>query len=177
VRCGALDGIAAGATRPQLLYAYLRGDRRELFPPAPKPPEDYPEELKLLDELRTLGLMISKHPVALFRARACDRAGALHFPGLVRSSELPRFLGREVALVALVASGKEVITRPDRSGPKMAFITLEDEFSLFETVLPPAVYERFKNDIDGGGLLLLCGRVEQELGAISVTVSRLCRLF
>ena len=178
VRCGALDGIAAGAPRPQLLYAYLRaGAQQQLFSPVPAPPADYPEELKLLDELRILGLMISRHPVALFRNRAGQRVRELHYPGLIRSSQLPRFPGRQVALVGLVASGKEVMARPDRCGSKMVFITLEDEFSLFETVLFPPVYGRFRNDIDGGGLLLLCGRVEQELGAFSVTVRRLCRLF
>jgi DNA polymerase III alpha subunit len=178
VRCGALDGIAAGVPRPQLLYAFLRaGQQTQLFPAAPALPADYPEELKLLQELRSLGLMVSRHPVSLFRKRAVQRVGELHYPALIRSAELPRFLNREVSLVALVASGKEVVSRPDRTGPKMVFITLEDEFSLFETVLFPPVYERYRQSIDGAGLLLLCGRVEQDLGAFSVTVSRLCRLF
>ena len=76
-----------------------------------------------------------------------------------------------------MASGKEVVTRSDRSGPKMVFITLEDEYSLFETVLFPAVYARCRNDIDGGGVLLICGTVQQEMGAFCVTVRRLSRLF
>jgi error-prone DNA polymerase len=182
VRCGALDGVAAGAPRPQLLYNCLRGCGRgwgqgQLFPPPPGPGGEYPEELKLLDELRTLGLMISRHPVALFRDRAERRVRELNYPGLIRSSELSRFTGREVSLVALVASGKEVIARPGSTGQKMVFITLEDEYSLFETVLFPPVYERFGNDAEGGGLLLLCGRVERDMGAVSVTVRRLSRLF
>jgi len=44
-------------------------------------------------------------------------------------------------------------------------------------VLFPAVYARYRHGIDGAGVLLLCGRVEQELGATSVTVRRLSRLF
>jgi DNA polymerase-3 subunit alpha/error-prone DNA polymerase len=72
-----------------------------------------------------------------------------------------------------VAGGKEV---PARAGT-MVFITLEDEFSLFETVLFPPVYSRYRHRIDGGGVLLLRGMVEQEMGALSVTVNRLSRLF
>jgi error-prone DNA polymerase len=173
VRCGALDGIANGSVRPRLLWNYLRSGRgEELFAPETPSPADYPEELKLLDELRTLGLMISRHPVSLFRARAQGRVRELQFPPLVRSTELPRRLGREVSLVGLVASGKEV----PASGKLMAFITLEDEFSLFETVLLPGVFGPCRHCIDGGGVLLLCGTVEQEMGAFWVTVRRISRM-
>jgi len=179
VRCGALDGIAGGMVRPQLLYLYLSGGRgKELFAPDPPRPADYPEELKLLDELRTLGLMISRHPVSLFRSRAEARARELRFPRLIRSSELPGNAGREVSLVGLVASGKEVLARSvaDRSpGSLMVFITLEDEFSLFEAVLLPEVFSRYRYRIDRGGVLLLCGTAEQEMGAFSLTVHRLSR--
>jgi DNA polymerase III alpha subunit len=174
VRSGALDGIANGMVRPRLLYTYLRGSRgEELFAPEPVPLADYPEELKLLDELRTLGLMISRHPVSLFSARAQERVRELALPALIRSSELPRCLGREVSLVGLVASGKEVLT----AGSVMVFVTLEDEFSLFESVLFPAVFGRYRACVDGGGVLLIGGRVEQEMGAFSVTVRRVSRLF
>ena len=181
VRCGALDGIARGMVRPELLYTYLRGNRgEELFAPEYPCPADYPEELKLLDELRTLGLMISRHPVSLFRTRAQERAGELGFPVPIRSSELSRYLGREVSLVGLVAVGKEVPARagtaaePVGLGATMVFLALEDEFSLFETVLFPPVYARYRHCIDGGGVLLLCGRVERERGVTSITVSRDC---
>jgi DNA polymerase III alpha subunit len=184
VRCGALDGIAGGMSRPELLNAYLQGKRGEqLFAPEDPRPADYPEQLKLLDELRTLGMMISRHPVSLFHARAQQRTRELGFPPLIRSTELCRFLGREASLVGLVASGKEVLARAGTSsesaGPPapMVFVTLEDEHSLFEAVLFPAVYARYRHGIDGAGVLLLCGRVEQELGATSVTVRRLSRLF
>jgi DNA polymerase III alpha subunit len=174
VRSGALDGIANGMVRPRLLYTYLRGSRgEELFAPETVPLADYPEELKLLDELRTLGLMISRHPVSLFRIRAQERVREHEFPVLIRSSELPRCLGREVSLVGLVASGKEVLS----AGSVMVFITLEDEFSLFETVLFPAVFGRYRPCVDGGGVLLIGGKVEQEMGAFSVTVRRVSRLF
>jgi error-prone DNA polymerase len=180
VRSGALDGIDSKKRRPQLLWSYLRRNTGEsLFAQDIPCPSDYAEELKLLDELRTLGLMISKHPVSLFRSRAAILARQLGFPALIPSSAIPNCVGQEVSLVGLVASGKEAMTRPrsDQSaGDLMVFVTFEDEYSLFETVLFPAVLRRHRSCIDGGGVLLLCGRVEQDMGADSVTVCRLSRL-
>ncbi|UCF99089.1 MAG: DNA polymerase III subunit alpha [Spirochaetaceae bacterium] len=180
VRSGALDGIASGTARPQLLWRYLRRQQEGgLFAPEAPPPSDYPVELKLLDELRTLGLMVSRHPVSLFRPRARQQADQQGWPVLIRSSEIPSRLGEEVSLVGLVASGKEVITRSPATGAPadlMLFVSFEDEDSLFETVLFPAVFRRFRDCIDGGGVLLLSGRAGEEMGAVSVAVRRLARL-
>jgi DNA polymerase III alpha subunit len=174
VRSGALDGLAPDLVRPQMLCSALRrGGSGELFPRPLPPLADYPPELKALDELRTLGLMVSRHPVTLFRAPARTLAGRLGFPPLVGSAAIPAHRGREVSLVGLVASGKEALTRNGRS---MVFITLEDEEDLFETVLFPGVFARHRRAVQGGGLLLVCGRVEGEPGACSLTLRRISRL-
>ena len=177
VRCGALDGIAGEMNRPRLLWYYLRrGSTEGLFPPQPPPLPDYPLQLKALDELRTLGLMISWHPVRLFRGCAQRQAVGLGLPPLLPSSEIEMHAGREISLVGMVASGKEVITRGARPGASMVFLTLEDEFSLFESVLLPSVFERCRDRIDGGGVLLLSGRVEPDAGACVLRVRRLARI-
>jgi error-prone DNA polymerase len=172
VRSGALDGIAHGQVRPQLLWSYLRREEVLFVPQAPSL-ADYPEQLKLLDELRTLGLAISRHPVTLFRPRALQLARRLGMPPLIRSTQMAEFPGREVALIGLVACGKEVITR---RGAAMVFVSLDDEFSLFEAVLFPPVYRRFRDGLEGGGVLLLSGTVEGQRGAWALTVRRLSRL-
>jgi DNA polymerase III alpha subunit len=77
-----------------------------------------------------------------------------------------------VSLVGLVASGKEVLT----SGSLMVFVTLEDEFSLFECVLFPAVFNRYRHCLERGGVLLLCGRIQQEMGCFSLTAQRVARV-
>ena len=175
VRSGAVDGISEGMSRPQLLWRYCRRDRIEgLFPPEIPRIADYPEEVKLLDEIRTLGLVVSKHPVSIFRSRAEQLSTRLGFPRLIRSVELPRYIGRQVSMVGLVASGKEVLTL---SRELMVFVSFEDEFSLFETVLFPSVFRSVCRRIDGGGLFLMTGGVEEEMGAVSVTVKRISRLF
>ncbi len=175
VRSGAVDGISEGMSRPQLLWRYCRRDRIEgLFPPEIPRIADYPEEVKLLDEIRTLGLVVSKHPVSIFRSRADQLSTRLGFPRLIRSVELPRYIGRQVSVVGLVASGKEVLTL---TRELMVFVSFEDEFSLFETVLFPSVFRSVCRRIDGGGLFLMTGGVEEEMGAVSVTVKRISRLF
>ena len=175
VRSGALDGISGGMFRPQLLWRYCRNERIEgLFAPEIPAVADYPDEVKLLDEIRTLGLVVSRHPVSIFRSRAGCLSKRLGFPHLIRSVELPRYIGRQVSLVGLVASGKEVLTR---TGEPMVFVSFEDEFSLFETVLFPSLFRSVCRRVDGGGLFLLAGVVEEELGAFSVTVKRISRLF
>ena len=175
VRSGALDRISEGMFRPQLLWRYLRNDRTgglfaEEIPPVP----DYPEEVKLLDEIRTLGLVVSRHPVSIFRSRAGLLSKRLGFPHLIRSVELPRCIGRQVSLAGLVAGGKEVLTR---TGEPMVFVSFEDEYSLFETILFPSLFRSVCRRIDGGGLFLLAGVAEEELGAVSVKVKRISRLF
>ncbi|MBN2551118.1 MAG: hypothetical protein JXB06_00050, partial [Spirochaetales bacterium] len=176
VRCGALDGIAHGLTRPQILWSYLRRRREgELFAPEAPPRGDYPEQLKLLDELRTLGLMVSRHPVALFRSAAADLADRMGLPAPIPSSRIPGRVGREVTLVGLAAAGKEALTRRPAGSPAehcetLVFISFEDEYSLFETVLFPPVFRRHRHCIEGGGVMLVCGRVQQEMGAYTVSV-------
>ncbi|MEE8591146.1 MAG: DNA polymerase III subunit alpha, partial [Spirochaetia bacterium] len=128
VRSGALDGISEGMFRPQLLWRYFRTERIEgLFAREIPAVPDYPEGVKLLDEIRTLGLLVSRHPVSIFRSRARRLGKRLGFPHLIRSQELPRFIGRQVSLAGLVASGKEVLTR---TGEPLVFVSFEDEFSL-----------------------------------------------
>jgi error-prone DNA polymerase len=175
VRSGALDGISEGLFRPQLLWRYFRNESSAgLFAQEIPAVADYPEEVKLLDEIRTLGLLVSKHPVAIFRSRAVQLRKRLGFPHLIRSDELPRHIGRQVSLVGLVASGKEVRTR---TRELMVFVSFEDELSLFETVLFPSLFRSVCRWIDGGGLFLLSGVVEEEMGTVSVTVKRISRLF
>jgi DNA polymerase III alpha subunit len=174
VRSGALDGISEGTSRPQMLWMFCRnGTENGLFPPDIPVIADYPDEVKLLDEIRTLGLVVSKHPVSIFRSRAEQLSARLGFPPLIRSVELSRYVGRRVSLVGLVASGKEVLTR---SRELMVFVSFEDEFSLFETVLFPSLFRSVCRRIDAGGLFLMTGVVEAEMGAVSVTVRRISQL-
>jgi DNA polymerase III alpha subunit len=168
IRSGALDGIAGGLTRPQLFWLYFRFDGDLLLaPPLPPGIGDYPPRVKLLDELATLGLMISRHPLPLFRARARRLARRGGFPPLVDSRAIPACRGRTVSLAGLLVTGKEVLTR---SREPMIFVSFEDEYGVFETVFFPRAFRRFYPLIDGGGVFLVSGRVLDDLGALSLHV-------
>jgi DNA-directed DNA polymerase III PolC len=186
IRSGALDCLAGGLSRPQLFWLYFRrqpADSLFIAPPAPASPAsppvpasigDYPRLLKLLDELRTLGLVASCHPVAIFRRRARSVVAERRLPPLILSRELPGAAGRRVSLAGLLVSGKEVVAS---SGEPMVFVSFEDEHSVFETVFFPAVFRRTFRRIDRGGIFLLSGMVVAELGACSLTVERVSNLY
>jgi DNA polymerase III alpha subunit len=55
----------------------------------------------------------------------------------------------------------------------MIFVSFEDEQSIFETVLFPDAFERFYPLLDDGWAFLIFGRVEDDLGALAISVERL----
>ncbi len=192
VRSGSLDGLAGGLTRPELLWLYFRETgyspacrragspayRRARSPARPSaghglelplptaPPAgigDYPPEVKLRDELATLGLMISRHPLSLFGPRVRRLAAGL--PKLIDSRALAAHRGRRVTLGGLLVTGKEVLT--SRREP-MVFVSFEDEHAVFESVFFPRAFREFYPLLDGGGVFLVSGRVEEEQGALAL---------
>jgi error-prone DNA polymerase len=189
IRSGALDGLAGGLTRPELFWLYFRETGRRgtkpgvrpdtkhpVLPFTPQPPRaigDYPPGVKLRDELDTLGLMISRHPLGLFRGRLARALRGRGLPPLIDSRQLAAHQGRRVSLAGLLVTGKEVLTR---TREPMIFVSFEDEHSVFETVFFPKAFREFYPLIDGGGVFLVCGRVEHELGALSVHVQRVLGL-
>ena len=72
IRSGALDSISDGYTRPQLFFRWQNMEKEEglgFLPPAPPIIGDYPQRVKLADEVKTLGIVITRHPLELFRPR------------------------------------------------------------------------------------------------------------
>jgi len=178
IRSGALDSLEPGLTRPQLFWIYFRlgrNSRMLVHPPLPAEVGDYPPALKLLDEIRTLGVVISCHPLTLFRRRISRRVQELGFPPLISSAEISARRGRRVSLAGLLVTGKEVLTRKKQ---RMIFVSFEDEHSVYETVFFPAAYRRFFRLLEedsGAGLFLVCGTIAEDQGALSVTVERMTR--
>ena len=52
----------------------------------------------------------------------------------------------------------------------MEFLTFEDETGIVETTFFPETYRRFAHMIDWGRPYLLAGKVEQDWGAVTLTV-------
>ncbi len=173
IRCGALD--CTGRARPEMLlevHATFKSARklagaRGLFAESVKPElstdvDDYPTIDKMRDEWELLGLWPRCHPLAGLR-RATIRMRA------TSSAELPGMVGRRVRLIGIAAAGR---TTRAENGKLMGFMSLSDEAGLFEITLFPEVWRRSRRLLAGGGLgpFVVEGRVEEQCGAIGVTV-------
>jgi error-prone DNA polymerase len=177
IRSGALDSISEGCTRPQLFFRYQNAEREEGFgfvAPAPPAVGDYPQGVKIRDEVETLGLMVSRHPLALFRRRIAAMVEKHRLAPFLRSStEIPRWRGKRVWISGILVTGKEVATKKREP---MIFVSFEDEESVFETVLFPDAFRAYYPILDGGWAFLVHGRVEEDLGALAVSVEKLVAL-
>ena len=173
INAGGLDEVAATADRPALRWQLADWQRRrgrrtrpeDLFirPSAeiaspPLPPE--PPIVRLRREFAALGFLCATHPMVLFQRAVARRTR-------IKARDLPRFIGRRVRLAAWLITGKVVHTK---RGDPMEFLTFEDETGIVETTWFPEAYRRFCHMVDRGRPYLLSGRVEQDWGALTLTV-------
>jgi error-prone DNA polymerase len=173
IRSGALDSVSDGYTRPQLFFRWLNIAKEEglgFLPPAPPFIGDYPPRVRLADEVKTLGIVVSRHPLELFRQRI-DRIVRRHsLSPVIGSLAIPEFRGRKVWTAGILVTGKEVATK--KNDP-MIFVSFEDERAIFETVLFPDAFQRFYPLLDDGWAFLIYGKVEEDLGALAISVENL----
>ena len=180
---GAVPGRAEGAAAPDLAIrprlhwrlaeweAKTEGRRspaRSLFPPdlGPLPsPRPYDETRLLRDEATTLGFLVSRHPLTLYREHllALRRTGVTP----VRAEALKEHVGKRVVTIGWLVTGKVVTTRDDEP---MEFISFEDTTAIYETTFFPHAYERFCGMLTTARPYVLKGRVEEEFGAVAMTV-------
>jgi error-prone DNA polymerase len=114
----------------------------------------------LRQEVETLGLLASRHPLTLLR-----RALARQSP--VPAAELGNWVGRTVTVAGWWVTGKTVQTR---KGEPMEFISFEDTTAIFDTTFFPRPYARFCRLLSRARPYLLKGKVEEEFGALTLTV-------
>ncbi len=167
---GALDSMYPGGSRAALLWEAARAGsghravRQGMLFAAPPdvpclPADDRAERLR--QEFEVLGFLCQDHPMKLYR----------HLPalcGTVRAVDLPQLAGRRVRFAGWLITGKLVRTRNDET---MQFLTFEDETGLVEATFFPPVYRRCCHRLDSGRPCLLAGRVEEEWGAVTLTVT------
>jgi DNA-directed DNA polymerase III PolC len=177
VRSGALDSISDGLTRPQMIWVYFYRDMSADFfglPSVPSSIKDYASPLKLLDEVRTLNLIISRHPLNIFRKRIKTVYAECGFSRLIDSREIESSERQRVAIAGSHVAEKEVRTVNNK---KMSFVSFEDPYNIFETVVFPEVYRTRRDILDMGIAFLITGIVENESGAFQIQVDGLLPLF
>jgi DNA polymerase-3 subunit alpha/error-prone DNA polymerase len=131
------------------------------------PPLPFEEEVvRLRREFAALGFLCNTHPMTLFRKEVARHTQ-------LKVDDLPRHIDRRVCLAAWLITGKVVHTK---KGDPMEFLTFEDETGIIETTWFPKAYQRFCHMVDRGRPYLLWGRVEQDWGALTLTVDRAAAL-
>ena len=96
-------------------------------------------------------------------------ADALRGKRIIKAKDLPSFIGRHVPVAGLLITGKVVHTK---HGDPMEFLTFEDETGQVETTFFPNVYRRFCAILDRSRPFILTGKVEEDFGALTMTVER-----
>jgi error-prone DNA polymerase len=120
----------------------------------------YPGHTMLRHESETMGLMLSIHPLDRYH----DRVRALNY---VRARDLHAHVGKRVTTIGWQITGKTVHTRV---GEAMKFVSFEDQTGIYETVFFPKVYDQFCHMLNATRPYILEGWIEQEFGAITMTV-------
>jgi len=113
-------------------------------------------------EFKYLGTTLDVHPLELWpRAFAQPRD---------RARDLARSIGRRVTILGWPITAKPVLTAAEE---QMEFVSFEDETAIFEAVLFPEAYRRFRHFLFEDRPLWVSGLVERDRGAITLTVERI----
>ena len=171
VLCGAFDWTAR--KRPTLMMelnlfrpmsrAAGRNETRLLSagPILPDPPGDYSAMRKYLDERRILGFSTGRHLLALCRPHLAPTSAV--------SRDLPARLGQTVTIAGLPEAMRTARTRNDKT---MTFLTMDDEFGLFEvTIFPDAA--RSCRPPTGYAPTLVTAAVEAQYDAITLRATHI----
>ncbi len=194
VKAGAVDSIAEGQTRSELLWElYLdgqdaaergaaakaaaggsrkaqdRGTPLELFRTgpvvAPRAPA-YDRATMLRHEVETLGFLLSAHPLEPYERVMCGR-------GVIAARDLDRHAGRRVTVLGWYVASKHVQTK---DGEPMEFLSFEDTTAIYDATLFPDAYRRFCHLLTSTRPFLLTGLVEEDFGVCTLTVDKVERL-
>jgi error-prone DNA polymerase len=136
----------------------------EEAPAVPAGLGDYDPRKVLSDEVATLGFLISRHPLTLYR----ETIGRIR--NVVPARDLRAHTGRRITTVGWLVTGKVVDTR---KGEPMEFVSFEDTTALYEATFFPGAYRRFCHMLSHTRPYVLRGKVEEDFGSISMTVSDL----
>ncbi|HLY47049.1 MAG TPA: OB-fold nucleic acid binding domain-containing protein, partial [Stellaceae bacterium] len=116
----------------------------------------------VVEDYRTTGLTLKRHPLAFLRAE-------LKRKGLVAARDLAILpVGRRLQIAGLV-----LIRQRPGSANGVVFVTLEDETGIANLIVWPAILERFRRAALGATLLYCRGRLQREDSVIHLVAEEL----
>ena len=173
VKSGALDGISHEYNQPQIFwiianYGTKRFGEDELFSPGeawnvPDCIKDYHEGTKIMNELETMGLIISRHPIEIFRSLTISKNP------ICDSRKIHLKTGKIITIPGILIVGKEVATSNSKA---MSFFSFEDEYGIFETVFFPKEYQEWGLKLHYGKAYLITAKVAVEFGTSILEVRK-----
>jgi DNA polymerase III alpha subunit len=92
---------------------------------------------------------------------------------LCPSTELHQHVGQHILAAGMLTTAKPVHTAKDEP---MEFATFDDGYGLIEAVLFPQVYRERGHVLFDQGPFIFRGKVEEEFGAVTLTITHLDRL-
>lgn len=174
IHSGALDSLQKKGGRTEQLW-HLACFRKQLedqqsaslfkprLPEAPTLPEQ-PQKVRYRYEYKSLGFLCDLHPITLFSEQTRN---------MTKGKNLRYHLNKHITFAGWLLTGKIVSTK---TGEAMEFLTFEDETATVETTFFPKVYHRYSHLLSSGRGYILTGLVEEDYGAITLTVHSLTRL-
>jgi DNA polymerase III alpha subunit len=136
------------------------------LPPAIPVLKEYSPERRRREECEILGFMTDAHPMQL-------HAEDLRQFRLCPSTELHRYVGRYVRAAGMLTTAKPVHAKTEEP---MEFATFDDGYGLIEAVLFPQVFRERGHVLFDQGPFIFRGKVEEEFGAVTLTIAHLERL-
>jgi len=169
ILCGACDSF--GRSRPALMMELaLARDSRPVSPDSrtvllagevalPHQPDDYTPQRKYADERRIMGLSAGEHIMAVYRPTVADSV-------TIDSRQMGDCVGKPVRIAGVLEA---VRTTATRGGGKVTFLTMDDEYGLFEGVYFHGKAGRGNRlSFSRYGPYVLAGRVQEQYGTLTV---------
>jgi error-prone DNA polymerase len=175
IKAGCFDSLTGERTRAELLWQVYAG--RKMKTPSSQtelPLFDteilqipklghYDFRTMLLHEVEVLGFPLSVHPLDFYR-------NCLEGLQYIPARDMEKYVGRQVTMIGWWVTNKLVYTKKEEP---MSFISFEDTTALYETVFFPNAFRRFCSRWTQVRPYILKGKVEEDLGALSLNVQEM----
>jgi DNA-directed DNA polymerase III PolC len=176
---GCFDAIAGEVTRPGLLWRLYANhpacglssqqsalkQTTPLLPTSPTLPipNDYAIESKIQHEIQLFGFPLQCHPLTLY----AQYWSHLNF---IQAIDMAAHVGKPITMIGWLITEKSAATK---HGEAMIFLTLEDTTGLYDATMFPSTFQQYGPLLTNERPLLLHGKVEEEFGAATLTITRL----
>jgi DNA-directed DNA polymerase III PolC len=169
IKSGCFDSLETKERRPSLLWELLaekptqQNNQGSLFAPTRTElpsPHPYDHKTVINQELDSLGMLASVHPLTLHRK-------AITQLNPVKACNMNIWSSRYVTMIGWWVTGKTV---QDRNGRPMEFVSFEDTTGIYEATFFPKEYAQFCQKLTRHRPYVLKGKVDEEFGVPTLTV-------